>query len=1117
MRNAANIRHGFAAIKSIWNAYYHFFITSKDFDVVQEHACHLLSYADTLEAWQTSPYGANFLISSDHTLDNLRKFWQHYTEKTDMRVTEKVGASFRQEMKNVFNARVESNGVYTGGARSAGYHAAESFGLVHAAFRAYWNTGVIAGNDTDLKTLKKDKGGFANPLLAWSSSPEAGFAVHYGTDCIAGFHIASLFDRAVSHTKQLQTIGDLCKTQFFEWCATFAKVWSNVTIAVHSGDAINFCHELQRHVSSDRALSGLTHVYVQPWSATPLKLYPNLVTHLSTPYDVVDTSNLLDHIGLLNILPAVTPLMNDLTCSVLFTESLLRGANEPFMVLSELLGVDIPKMSPLLGLAPMGCLSETTSESFGAEALLMSITESRCRLRIPWTHPASGDSSVNVTRKPAVESKELASFIVRWYVQMFSKHEDITRGMATMMSAMKEGGSQLLTYYSRITLVALINLLMSKVSTDWTECLGLIIEGIVADRTLMLNSDSFQDLFVQLHVSGLSSQVQFKTDPRELDAGFGRPRKSLGEPGLLGRLHLPQLVHLVLVIPRSKLRLFTKDTPNQTGTPGLHVSIYNNMLFENSFHAIDAFFGQLGVDRSTDTATVKEDILAWRGTADLIVTCLVPTFPFLVGARRETRVALAVNRTLATARWARELGLQMRVFDAGLDDGRLYLLRSPPRTIGYDEPTKTVSRGKVSPPGDVPAITIRDLNDRAQASLTGVIRYAEEEAQDLTKGATVRIVQESPCSIAVFTGSLKKILAFPYPIDGSSSKTRIARKQHWIEVTVTQAKDSSQCYQLQPFPLVSFGLSPCPWNLTHINLDTQPRIPAASTFPGLPGALGMTLSNTEQEQSPGESLKGHARYLLNLKESLCHIFKIYLGDPATGSRDGLVCFGLEVDKAIDTIILINCARHDLHGSSVVLDALIIPLDESRGRRLKNAVKVLVQRLNMNVLSISKEENVLWKHLMPAFVERSRFAWTHNENCEYQSAEAKIPLSVLAEHVPICSCGLGKDVSLPSHLKPFEEAATRAAISPLSSVIYNVPMVPDELKTLLASQDDFFNSSTGPCPDASAATQRTIQNCHNCGATRSDLKSCQRCGKARYCNRECQKAAWKSHKKECKAT
>lgn len=167
----------------------------------------------------------------------------------------------------------------------------------------------------------------------------------------------------------------------------------------------------------------------------------------------------------------------------------------------------------------------------------------------------------------------------------------------------------------------------------------------------MLNTNNFQELFLQLHVSGLYRQSELELHPRKAITEFGPPRDTRGEPGILGRPQPPTYLYLALVIPRSKLRVFTKDSPVETGTPGLHISVHNTTLFENSFYAIDAFFGKLTVDKSSDTATVEEDSLTWRGTSDMIVTCLVPTAPFMIGARHETRVALVVNSSVLTTRY----------------------------------------------------------------------------------------------------------------------------------------------------------------------------------------------------------------------------------------------------------------------------------------------------------------------------------------------------------------------------------------------------------------------------------------------------------------------------------
>ncbi|TKX25744.1 hypothetical protein C1H76_2023 [Elsinoe australis] len=190
-------------LESIWNAYDHFFITSKNFDVIRDHAKHLLSFADTIEAWPASPYGALIKVSSDFTLSELCKFWKYYTQTKDMRVSEPIGASYKKKMKAVFDIRIGPKGIYAGAAHAVGFHALESIQTINAAFRAYWSTGVIAGNDSDVASLKSDKGGFANPLFAWSSAPKAGFAVHYGTGCIAGFHVAGAFDQTAPQSQQL--------------------------------------------------------------------------------------------------------------------------------------------------------------------------------------------------------------------------------------------------------------------------------------------------------------------------------------------------------------------------------------------------------------------------------------------------------------------------------------------------------------------------------------------------------------------------------------------------------------------------------------------------------------------------------------------------------------------------------------------------------------------------------------------------------------------------------------------------------------------------------------------------------------------------------------------------
>ncbi|TKX25745.1 hypothetical protein C1H76_2024 [Elsinoe australis] len=460
--------------------------------------------------------------------------------------------------------------------------------------------------------------------------------------------------------------------------------------------------------------------------------------------------------------------------------------------------------------------------------------------------------------------------------------------------------------------------------------------------------------------------------------------------------------------------------------------------------------------------------------------------------------------------------MHLHVFDAGLDDGALHLLCSPPNSTGQVHSTRAFSN--IIPSTSVQSTNkITGLNDKDRASLTCVAHYQDEKAEILASGGAVKVAQESPCSMTVIVGTSEHVLEYPFPVHGSTSKTRIARKQHWVEVTVKQAKDSSQRYRLQPFPLITAGrASIFPWNVTLLNLDVRPKIPAGSKFPALSATLGMGLSNAERIMNQDKSLVSDSRHLLDLKETIGSMFTTCLENIANRSRDGVTCFGLTTDNDIDTIVLIQCVRHELHSSSIVLDGYVAPLDDSRCSVLATTLGTLVQRKKMNAISVNNDEALLWKHLIPALVERCRFDWTHRQDCAYRSLGARIPLSVSHGGIPICSCGVGKGASSPPEFKAFEKFATRVAISPLSAIICDVPMIPDGVNDMRRRQAGATPRSATASARPTAGTSTTVQACNDCGATKADLKSCKRCGLAKYCNHDCQKTAWKTHKKECKA-
>ncbi|KAF4547161.1 Hypothetical protein D9617_55g071550 [Elsinoe fawcettii] len=529
----------------MWNAYYHFFITSADFELIQEHAWHLLQYAGTTRAWLNSPYGNLIRMCSENTLSDVRSVWQHYAESKHMRIHEEQGSGFKQGMMEAFQTRIGPIATYASAVRCAGVHAFEAQQVLDKAFKAYWKTGVVAGNRADESNLENDQGGFANPLFAWSSAPDAGFAVHYGTDCVAGFHLAPAFDHQAS-----------------------------------------------------------------------------------------------------------------------------------------------------------------------ADEVLLSL----------------------------------------------------------------------------------------------------------------------------MHISGVLDQSQYTTDPRALATEFGPLRQPGGEPGLLGNARIPGIASLVLVVPRSKLQVFTRESALETGTPGLHVSVYNGMEFENSFHTIDATFGRLQVDPTSRETLLEEDPLSWRGDADLIVSCFVPTFPFLVGPRNATRAALVVNSSLLDHKYIVQLGFHLRVHDVGLDDGDLYLLEKPLGSANHDIISRSDSPNLKIPPIE-DTIVIKGLNTDKSTSLTITFRCNGEEADVLSRGTQVRVLRHSLCTMALFLGDIMRVLEYPYPIKSTNARTRISRKQHWIEVTVHQSLETAQFYQMPILQNDSEYYLPDLWELSVLDPDQQSAIAPGSSFPQLAPSL----------------------------------------------------------------------------------------------------------------------------------------------------------------------------------------------------------------------------------------------------------------------------------------
>jgi len=105
----------------------------------------------------------------------------------------------------------------------------------------------------------------------------------------------------------------------------------------------------------------LTRLFTAPWRHDALHLH-GWDQIENSPFDVIDTSNILDIVGILNILPAVAPLLHRNPLSVLHTDSLLQMTDKDvFSSVRRILccDVDDPSGFQLLSMLKADCRTRT--------------------------------------------------------------------------------------------------------------------------------------------------------------------------------------------------------------------------------------------------------------------------------------------------------------------------------------------------------------------------------------------------------------------------------------------------------------------------------------------------------------------------------------------------------------------------------------------------------------------------------------------------------------------------------------------------------------------------------------------------------------------------------------
>lgn len=661
-------------------------------------------------------------------------------------------------------------------------------------FAHFWKTGVTA---LDPKVIAASK--FPNPTFAYVSCGEV-FAVHYGADPISGFHLAPAFVPTKTNlqpnptNKSFQHLLDVSKSQFRDRGIAFRSALSSTTgarkliIRIFLGDALTLCKALRYWADNDSLETGL---YAAPWTISQLILDGGDYTEDATPkfkaplkFNIIDTSNLTDHLGLLNLLVVTAPLLPRAPSSVLYTETLVSSGADPTTGFVERVCADIPAISLLLGLAPSTYVSNFNSHSNAHEILAASTKQFHERMAwkvVSLGDPVAAAHDSDVNRPLVYDPEQLAKFLFAIYLKMFSA-EDVLSKLKT--PSLHDITEMTIVHYNRCSFATVLRFVKERTSQHWGKVMDKVISMIERDKQLLMGLNNYQGLITQLHLLGVYTDIPILQPNQKIIPVNTRVGKFRGWSSV------PPLVCVVLTVPRSSLKALTDFEAAEIGSPTLKCEVQSpdghNVLYD--FHPVFGLVNTTGSKEYT-SVRIEEDPAGWAGTSPLILSFWYPSWQFMKNPD-DTFISFGVrSEPQSQLNFWRAFGPSMNIYGANLRDKSVIVTRERPNLPDELSKVKAVSPISFSTATPDASVSIGpvsvDLDTLGQQISTLVIRMdiaSQDLKINLAEGVQVATAQVTPCTIDVKIGTFKRAVAFPFPVDGTRAKLRIARKSSYIEV-----------------------------------------------------------------------------------------------------------------------------------------------------------------------------------------------------------------------------------------------------------------------------------------------------------------------------------------------
>lgn len=679
---------GGALSQHLWNIYYHVFLNKGSMEVLQTHVKNVLKYSQSLQNWDLGPHASLIRFCDEGTFQAVVKLWKLYaTDLSSQQEYTTIQTLLKDQWKAAQNHQKDKTGggLALDSLRAAAPVLLSAFADADKLYRTFWDTGTCL---TDRKVIRDLN--IANPMFGCLRS---GLILHYGQNPLSGFHLAPAYTQVTpqsplspnSARKLWPTSSNAFKVayeQFAAWSIACRQKLDQLTIRFVHADAVAFSNVLQHqrtHYCSEDA-----QWFRDPWTFKTLALDKNEYSQQGptpTIFNVIDTSNLVDHLGSLNILTAVAPLLEHTSSSTLRTEIMVPREVDIATSAETLLCGDLPTVSSLLGLKPTQYWTNATMTWEINKSLLPDLIESQPLARA--SRPIISWKRLD-TSSIRYDASELAHFLYGVYLNMFADESRANRFSMLGLLNWDLLQKKLTAYdlYTRASLTSLLRCVQNSKIVDWLPFLKEFVGLIINDSALNMGPHHFQSLFTYLEMSSLlpGGQIFDQVRPQAFAAELVGPFRRWND--------IPSVICVTLVVPRKAVALFS-DISKGNGTPLCQLQLHSSISQEESFYPdIQMGFGNVHATGEAFSdqyrITVTPDTLGWRGRSPLVVSAMVSTSSVVANGDTAARVVFALKSTPAiTAVLSSKLGIFLHLHASKVGGKDVFITKYRPNVKGH--------------------------------------------------------------------------------------------------------------------------------------------------------------------------------------------------------------------------------------------------------------------------------------------------------------------------------------------------------------------------------------------------------------------------------------------------